>query len=422
MKFLTWLGSGSKLRRILRAALLLLLVIALGSSLLVLVYMMPTGKVASHVKSSLAVFEKHYTWERMIQSVETTRLDHYTDAIMLGEAYCSTGDDPIRSAFTNSYPYSDEGNADDWLIRYIKHDESVDTASYSRYWNGYLIVLKPLLYFMNYQSIILLNYVLQGLLCLALLALAYRKHGFPLAFGLLCSLLFLTCFVIPSAMQYSWVFYVTILSSLLAIACGKQFEKANVWIFVFLLIGAITSYIDMLTFPTIALCIPLACALFSVPRNRRVVVTISSSISWGFGYAIMWASKWVLSSLVLGTNDLPIEQLVMRSSASANNQAITILDVFKINIGVFDNIVYYLCLALEAITLIAFIIANRSRLRFDSLSALPFLFIALIPVVWLCVTQNHAFVHFWMTYRNLAVIPMLIVLFFTSLLLNPRKD
>lgn len=373
-------------------------------------YALPTHRISVNVKASLTVFEEQYTWERVIPGIETTRTDHYTDSLMLGQAISCADVDLLQKTFGNYYPHAKTGTADQWLVRYYQLDTQVAPAKYTRYWHGYLVALKPLLVVFKYQEILLLNQLLQGLLALLLLVLAYRRHGFPLAFGVVLVLVFSASFAIPYALQYSWIFYLALIASILILKFGKSIDSLNAWPFLFLIIGCLTSYVDMLTYPTFTLCLPLLLALCEVPSKKRLKVVLTSALAWGFGYVAMWCSKWILSSIVLGQNMFPTDRITMRSSTTVEGQSIGFLEVIALNLSVYNNPVYIGFGIASILVMLYCLVHNWGSQPVDFRSFLPFLLVALIPLAWIFISTNHSYIHFWMTFRNLSIIPMAILL------------
>ena len=74
-------------------------------------------------------------------------------------------------------------------------------------------------------------------------------------------------------------------------------DDIDKWGLLFLCIGGVTSYLDLLTYPLVALGAPLILFLSfrgtaTMRSSMRYILTLSSF--WVIGYAGMWAGKWVL--------------------------------------------------------------------------------------------------------------------------------
>lgn len=73
----------------------------------------------------------------------------------------------------------------------------------------------------------------------------------------------------------------------------------------FVVVGAMTSYLDLLTFPLISLGIPLVLWLTlndsqSIWKNICRIFLLS--LSWAIGYVGMWVLKWGIGSIIIGEN------------------------------------------------------------------------------------------------------------------------
>ena len=74
------------------------------------------------------------------------QLDYHTDAIMLDNAYFVDAEKPIKAAL--SCPSF--GGSLDNLYSVMMNPDIAPSKTYSRYWHGYLIMLRPMLIFLDY--------------------------------------------------------------------------------------------------------------------------------------------------------------------------------------------------------------------------------------------------------------------------------
>lgn len=403
--------------------------VLVGSIGLILVYAIPTAVIYEHVKPAESIFSTQYTWERIIPGVETTRLDNYTAAIMLSEACYDSGEDPLRNAFSNYYYRPNNFDTDTsitpdkMLVEYLNEKKSGDPYRYSRYWHGYLVLLKPLLILFDYQGILLLNQLLQGLLAIALVTRC-AQHGRSCVLAAICTLVFVSFFTTANVLQYSWVFYVAVGGSLIVLFHGNHFQTKRLWGCVFFLIGCITNYLDLLTYPLFTLCLPLLFSMqtFEESARRKVVHVFVCTAAWFVGFGIMWLSKWAISMIVIGNDPNLTERLMMRSSSTDNNGGlITYMDVLIRNITVYKNTFYAFALIATIALSIILSVKNSKGFSFHCITnAIPYLLIAVLPFIWAFATQNHMFIHFWMTYRIFAILPACFVLALATLF--PQKN
>lgn len=116
------------------------------------------------------------------------------------------------------------------------------------------------------------------------------------------------------------------------------------------MVGLLTAYVDFLTFPLMSLGLPLVYLLnrsYASKLKDKILRVLQCGIAWGIGYAGMWASKWVVASLLLRRNLIreAVEQVVYRSSSTPDvgEFSISPLRALASNLSCFTN-VYFLVL------------------------------------------------------------------------------
>ncbi len=111
--------------------------------------------------------------------------------------------------------------------------------------------------------------------------------------------------VLPLSLQFSWVYYIGILSAIVFLIREKWHPKSI--LLLFLITGMVTSYVDLLTYPLITLGLPMMIFLLRWQENdstwrKKLLYFMGNSMFWGIGYAVMWGSKWVLNSIFTNGN------------------------------------------------------------------------------------------------------------------------
>ena len=158
-------------KTILKGAAMLLGGVLLGTLLMIAAYAIPSETVWENVRVSAQTLANEGLRYEAIGGYHASRLDDFTDAIMIGNAVLTT-EDPVESAMTARHFTG--GETIGTLMRYLD-GEDVPTDSYARYWHGYLAALKPLLMVMNLNSIRVLNMYAQLALVLWTAALMVRR-------------------------------------------------------------------------------------------------------------------------------------------------------------------------------------------------------------------------------------------------------
>lgn len=236
-------------RTILKGALMLAGGVLIGTLLMIAVYAIPAESVRENVRASVRTLADEGLRYEVIDGYHASRLDDFTDAIMLGNAVLTT-DNPVESAMTARRFAGGDPIAT--LTRYLD-GEDVPTESYARYWHGYLVVLKPLLTVMNLNSIRVLNmYVQLALVLLVAVWMARRGLSKQVA-ALFAAYASLCPAAVMQSLQYSTAFYAAFgAMAVLLIADGRLNDSLF-----FMAVGMLTSFVDFLTYPIATLGLPL---------------------------------------------------------------------------------------------------------------------------------------------------------------------
>jgi hypothetical protein len=367
--------------------------------------------IVGHVSDSAHVFEKEGDYPALF-SWCFSQLDNWTDATILKIA-AYDGEASVLDRTLLAFRYNVERNGEaltsaEGLIAYYSGGVDVEfvTDSYPRYWHGYLAAVKPLLLFMDYQGIRILNVIVQNLLVLVIGALLWKKQLRHLIAPWLIAWGFLIPPVMGMSLQYSSVFYVMSAGVLYLLCYRETWHSPHAPIYYFLVLGIATSYFDFLTYPLATLGIPMV-FFFSMDVSDRVCADFKKiilfSLAWGCGYVGMWASKWVLASILTDQNVIAnaLETLLLRTSHSSGTaDEFSVLQMYIRHFkGFLKNpvtiiAVFYLCFCIVRV------IRNKGSLIREMI---VFGTIAMMPIVWYFVASNHSFVHWWFTCKGLVV-------------------
>ena len=130
-------------------------------------------------------------------------------------------------------------------------------GAYARYWHGYTVLLRPLLCVFNYWQIRMVNYILLSLLAMFTVFLLYREVGAKFALTFAVTLLISNFMIVPMALQFSTCYYIAFGAICLFLMGSRFTETAKDRILVFFLIGAVCSFMDLLTTPILTLGLPV---------------------------------------------------------------------------------------------------------------------------------------------------------------------
>lgn len=149
---------------------------------------------------------------------------------------------------------------------------------------------------------------------------------------------------------------------------------------------------------------------------KRVLIC---GISWILGYGIMWGSKWIIATIVIGKDVIAnaIEAIVYRTSDSTiYTGQFSRIDAIKNAISVYDvSVTRHVFLANAIILLIAFIF-NIKKYHLKTftkniIDSIPMLATGLMTIVWYVTLSNHTFVHPFLSFRTAVVLWMAILMF-----------
>ncbi|MDR3314786.1 MAG: hypothetical protein LBS96_10100 [Oscillospiraceae bacterium] len=308
-------------------------------------------------------------------------------------------------------------------------DEGIFTRAmvphYARYWHGYQAYLRPALAVGSLRQIRWGNALLQAALLLSLLALLAKRLGLRYAICLALALALAGYAAVPLLFQYSGVFLILLpAANLLLLLYDKPWFRRRIPQF-FFCIGAFTVFVDLLTAPVVTLGVPLVLLLLLRAKEpeppKGVLPVLGVSAAWGAGYTALWFAKWCIASLVLRRNEIriSIEQILFRTGASSEGyiridlgedaqlqqwRATGILSRFVaplkalFSIGVPELLLFFLLLAGLAIY------ARRKGRKCAKPLATQLKLAALLPLLWMFALGQHTTIHYWFTYRNLAVL------------------
>ncbi|HPJ03118.1 MAG TPA: hypothetical protein PKU80_09790 [Candidatus Limiplasma sp.] len=388
----------------------LLLSVFIGLCLLVLVYSIPTDGIIENVFSAGKTIEAETTYPQVFPKLITSRLDNWTDSIMMLEAAHPNSGGSLEAAVKNQHNrVRGENPAESLVLQSKQETNELYTMDYSRYWHGYLVLLKPLFSFMQYTQIRVLNTVFISLLTLLMLLLLYMKHLRRIIVPFLAMVCFLTPLAVFKSMQFSSVFYIAIISSILLIVYFDRLEKKKYFRLMFLFIGILTAYFDFLTYPIITVAVPLVFFILLSKSNQwktLIPQILLLGVYWCIGYIGMWGSKILISTWLFGNNTMAVssENITRHLGIDAGLSLGERVSVIGRNIQVYYHW-FYLLVAFVSVILSFVFAAHQRTLRMipSSPKSFALLLVGLLPFAWMIVTAQHSYVHFWFTHRNLVV-------------------
>lgn len=437
------------MKYIIRAGLILAISSLLGVMLLAAVYLIPQDKLRNNVIYSLTILHTEAYSEivtdsgygtpveeevagrkpaglasEMLQGIKSTKLDNFTDGFILNISYTQTGD-AIRDALMGESTVAEGNDPVHWLYNVLwgKTDEYT-YSPYTRYWHGYQIFTRPLLAFFNISSIRFFNMTVQLALMVLFVSVIIARKRCELILPFFVMWITLVPITLFYSLQYSSAFYVTMLTCL-ALAVRRDAGDIKHICIVFELDGILLAYFDFFTYPCVCLGIPLI-LLLSLDYDRvlsmceRIKQVFLLGLNWAFGYAGMWASKWLLVQIILGENAFSSAEAAIknRSSNNVDGAVFTYADVLLENIRYYKNAVFALVFVI-ALAVALFMLFKYCRCRINKAVLAAIMLCAALPFAWYFVTMNHSMVHARFTFREFS---MLFYALFSAICVNSAPN
>ncbi len=309
---------------------------------------------------------------------------------------------------------------------------------YSRYWHGWFILVKPLLLLGN---ITVVRVIYSGIFLLLLgtaLIMISRKLGYAFSMAFLLALFPARLDIVAVSLQYSHVFWIMLLA-VIWLCCSKH-SRASV-LLSFFVVGSVTNYIDLLTAPVLTLVVPMAVALLlnfnakntedtensenaesvdGISARRFLAFPVLGAMNWGFGYALTWSMKWLLSTLITGQNVFAdaARKAASRSYGAADSdpdihptfvtamQRIWQQFIYRGDVFMYAGVVLAVCIAVACLLVQRRAVCEKAAIASSfknmGIVSAQLLLTALMPIAWVLGFAQHTWVHgSFMTHRIL---------------------
>lgn len=380
--------------------------IAAGLVGLFIVYLLPVEEMQTNMKASLTEFMAEGENPFLVEGLKGSSLDNYTDAIMLGSAVYKTDMPFWQSAVRVPRAADVEGMPMESLDDYLTSKESSQESEYARYWHGYLLYLKPLLLFLNYIQIRMVNGCIQLILAIWILYKFISQGMKRGAVAYVLAVLSMFPMVFPYSLQFSSVFYIGNIALLIVLKKYKKWKNEEIYLYFFQIIGMCTSFFDFLTFPLFTFGMPMALCMVLFQNQKlkeKAFFFIKNGLAWGLGYILMWMGKWFAGSLITGENlwTNALGTVATRVSSEAYGENTGRLWAILRNGYIYFNRAGIVLAVLLFLWLGFSFWKHRKKIAW--LKIIPLIVVACIPLLWYLVASNHSYVHYWYTFRVLAV-------------------
>lgn len=370
-------------------------------------YLINDNKIKANVEKSLN--EYNFFDNKKFE----LNVDNYTDMIMLNVITYNSKNSFVKRAFGAEYGtlYVENygvrelyWNQFDNLKASLINQED-DSILYGRFWHGYQVLIKPLLYFFTYQQSLIFLLVIGSVLLLISCVLVFKKLNYKYLIAYILSLLSLNIYMFSTCYQYFFTMILMIIFNIIIlIKYDKNKLDYDVYFYIF---GALTAYLLFISFPLITLCFPLLIFFALEFENGKIINykenicrIVKFAIVWFIGYLFFFILKWIIGTITVGNNFVE-NALLSVSQRLGITFSFSYIDILKLNLSLFfENILNILLVIFMIITLIVKIVKNtKEKIKIIS----PLLLISIMPFIWIFVCNNHSAVHYWMVARLFSI-------------------
>ncbi len=423
------------MKKVLKYIAIFFCVLIVCLALLVITSKIPKSSIEENIKESAEYYKEVKGIEMIRRWREYTYIHYYADSMLLNIIYNIDTEHPLSSSLKAMYYEHIKQDINDDFIATVEKGYEANTE-YLRYWHGSMIIIRPLLTFLNISQIYILNGVIMALLIIWLTILLFRRYK-PIAIFFVISLVSVTILFVPMCLEYTWTILLALIGSIVAILLEKN--KGHLLYPLFMVFGILACYFDFLSTETLTLTLPLILVLVIRYKDKRLnnfkeglKFVFLSGILWFVGYASMWFAKWLISSTVLGINsfDYVTDKALVRIGESVNRLSGISLSLGAImrNVRILfplPNFRKYSDIILIAILVIALlihiIVVDRKKIKKLWFSLLM-LIVGIIPFIRFAILANHAYRHCFFTFRALMVSVIALLVIVLNTLQAKRKS
>ena len=383
----------------------------IGTLFLCASFTLPNEKIENNAAISAEMLSTEGEYPKIINQLLFTELDNFTDAIIIANSSYNSDSAIIKKALKAERSETIYGKPLDSLYDYFINNND-KTVSYERYWHGYIIFIRPLLMLGNIMLIRILFAIIHLTLLFTLLYLLKQKTNIQVVISFIIPYICGTLYMSPFSLQYSPIMAIVLLSGIIILKHNDYLIKKDCYPFLFLIVGILCSYLDFLTYPLLTLTMDLVFHFLLNKDQTKISNLIIFTICWFIGYGGMWASKWIISSIILNEDIIKnaITAIAVRTSDTGQGFSLNIFNVTKQNIC-------FICLQKFNIILLIFTLLfkfiDKKKITIPNKNTVvSLLYVFILPFIWYAFTKNHSYIHAFFTYKCLVSSIFAILLLF----------
>ncbi len=394
------------MKRILKYLLTIIIVLTIMTSLSILEKTIPNTKSRINIIKSTTYFQDYY--KKQIKSTKPNlhQVDMTNELNQISIIYLENNKD--------YYTEMIEMNYDSKAQEKIRHFKSINDYSvnkeYSRYWHGNLVILKPLLSFFTIKTIYKIHLVI-FLIIFCVLLFKLLKHSILLTIAFILGAISINMFNVTNCTNLINIFYLAMITSIIIIHKYEKDQNINI---LFLIIGMLSSYFDLITCETITLTLPLFIYIFLHFKDKKQIsikTIIIPILLWLLGFTISYLFKWLLVVIHYHGHfiDKVFDPLKLELFKESKNITNTIKIAFKSLLPYNINFIYIFVAVSLFISIINIIKLKKNRINY-----LFLIIISLIPFLRYLVLSYHSNLNNYFTYK--AFLPFIMFLITSDIL------
>ncbi len=412
-----------KIKKIIKYPIIFLYTAIILVMLLIGSAFIPDDMIKDNMRSSADFLCEKIVFFDLIPEVPASKIDRYADSILLNIAYNYDIDDPLRSVMISEYYYTDYQNENDNFRDAVTEGLEPNTQ-YLRYWHGSALFVRIAHIFTNIRGMYIISTIAAVALygVLGFILIKHRLYAGAIALGV--SLITASVWFVPLSLEYTWVFLVAPAAAIAAVKLVLS-GKWNAVGAVFLISGMVTNFLDFLTAETVTLLFPLLLTIYTAekikpaPTRPKALGTIKLCVLWGVGYVGMWVLKWLTAAVVLGEDVMPyisehITERMVGTSFGAEGANVfaaiwrNISCLFPLcfgGVGTIASIVLFVAAV--------YVCVVYHRNGFSKANVVIYAAVGAIPLLRFAVLMNHAYIHYFFSYRALAgtILAIILIIF-----------
>ena len=162
------------MKKILKYALIFLVVFILCVTSLVVTSMIPREKIQENLEETAEFYKTVDGIYRTNPKYQYSYVYYSNDSIILSIIYAIDSSHPLSSSLNEKYYQGIWADINDNFIKLIEEDLPPN-IEYMRYWHGSMVILRPLLTMFNIQQIYSINTIIMWALILTLTIILFKK-------------------------------------------------------------------------------------------------------------------------------------------------------------------------------------------------------------------------------------------------------